>query len=492
MIVEPSTLAKVRTHRCDSGRDRRARRSVGSGRWLVRATAGALVLIAAGAGPGLAQETDPTTSTTTTTESSDTTDGTTTTQASTTQTSGGSATSETTDADNITSTTSPSTTEATTGRSTSSSLSDDQLQAEKDRIEQAEAANEQEIDVANTNLSAVTNALANINDKIKSQEAAVDLASQQVESAQAVAAAAIEDVADLQAQVEDLEIKGREQAIRSFMGDVVSGPDILLADDPNGALRINTLLNTATLSNLDYVTELTNTQDILNQRKIQADDARTVAEDLRQASEQELSQLEADRAVQADLAARADQRLDHLLSERAALASLGVELEAQSKSEEDALVDELASVPPPPPAATPTPPPPSSGSLDIRDAGKGIMVDVSILADIQRLLADAEAAGIDLAGGGYRDPAAQIRTRRNNCGTSNYAIYEMPASQCRPPTARPGRSMHEQGKAIDFTYNGRLIRSRSGPGWHWLAANAARYGLKNLPSEPWHWSTNGR
>ncbi|MDH4278668.1 MAG: M15 family metallopeptidase [Acidimicrobiia bacterium] len=338
----------------------------------------------------------------------------------------------------------------------------------------------------------MTDALADINSRIKSQEAAVDLASQRVERAQLIAAAATEDVADLQAQVDDLENKGREQAIRSFMGDVVDGPGILLADDLNGALRITTLLNTATQSNIDYVTELVNTQEVLDQRRAQADDATAVAEDLRQAGELELDQLESDRAAQADLAAEADQKLDHLLSERAALASLGVQLESQSKTEEDALIKELASVPAPPPPATPTPVPASTGALDIRDAGKGIKVDVSILADIQRLLADAEAAGVDLAGGGYRDPAAQIRTRRNNCGTSNYAIYEMPARQCRPPTARPGRSMHEQGKAIDFTYNGRLIRSRSGAGWNWLKANAANYGLKNLPSEPWHWSTNGR
>jgi len=25
-----------------------------------------------------------------------------------------------------------------------------------------------------------------------------------------------------------------------------------------------------------------------------------------------------------------------------------------------------------------------------------------------------------------------------------------------------------------------------------MAANAPRFGLRNLPSEPWHWSTNGQ
>ena len=52
--------------------------------------------------------------------------------------------------------------------------------------------------------------------------------------------------------------------------------------------------------------------------------------------------------------------------------------------------------------------------------------------------------------------------------------------------------MHEQGLAIDFTNNGESIRSRSNPAFVWLSQNAGRYGLRNLPSEPWHWSVNGR
>ena len=66
-----------------------------------------------------------------------------------------------------------------------------------------------------------------------------------------------------------------------------------------------------------------------------------------------------------------------------------------------------------------------------------------------------------------------------------------PPSSCSPPTARPGTSLHEQGLAIDFTNNGRLITSRSDPAFQWLAANAGGYGFRNLPSEPWHWSTTG-
>ena len=61
------------------------------------------------------------------------------------------------------------------------------------------------------------------------------------------------------------------------------------------------------------------------------------------------------------------------------------------------------------------------------------------------------------------------------------------ASQCTPPTAKPGTSMHEKGLAIDFE----LCSTRTTTCHTWLAKHAATYGFKNLPSEPWHWSTTG-
>ncbi len=51
--------------------------------------------------------------------------------------------------------------------------------------------------------------------------------------------------------------------------------------------------------------------------------------------------------------------------------------------------------------------------------------------------------------------------------------------------------MHEKGVAIDFSWNGDLIKSHSNPAWVWLNAHAAAYGLYNLPVEAWHWSTTG-
>ena len=137
--------------------------------------------------------------------------------------------------------------------------------------------------------------------------------------------------------------------------------------------------------------------------------------------------------------------------------------------------------------------PASGGLADVPCPGGGaITVDRTVAGNLDSLLSAAASDGIRLCGSGYRDPQQQIELRKANCGTSYDAIYEAPASSCSPVTARPGTSMHEQGLAIDFTCNGGgLISSRSSPCFQWLDGRAAGYGLYNLPSEPWHWSTNG-
>jgi hypothetical protein len=135
-------------------------------------------------------------------------------------------------------------------------------------------------------------------------------------------------------------------------------------------------------------------------------------------------------------------------------------------------------------------PPGRLSDLDLRTV-RDITVNSAIADQIEALLGAAEAEGLSLTGHGHRDHARQIALRRAHCGTSYYAIYQMPAGRCSPPTARPGTSMHERGLAIDFSCDGLLIRSRSNPCFRWLATHAADYGLYNLPSEAWHWSTNG-
>ncbi|MCU1369395.1 MAG: Peptidoglycan-binding domain 1 protein [Ilumatobacteraceae bacterium] len=121
------------------------------------------------------------------------------------------------------------------------------------------------------------------------------------------------------------------------------------------------------------------------------------------------------------------------------------------------------------------------------DTSRSIVVASSIVSSTRQLLAAAKADGLKLCGGGYRDAASQIAVRKANCGPTQYDIYEKPASQCTPPTAKPGTSQHEKGLAIDFE----SCQTKTSACYKWLAQNAKTYGLKNLPSEPWHWSTTG-
>jgi len=133
------------------------------------------------------------------------------------------------------------------------------------------------------------------------------------------------------------------------------------------------------------------------------------------------------------------------------------------------------------PAATP-----SDGSVELATVS-GITVNATIAGQLEQLLDAARADGLLLNGSGYRTHERQVELRRQHCGPSDYAIYEMPSSHCSPPTARPGSSLHEQGLAIDFVN----CSNHSTRCWQWLDEHAADFGFFNLPSEPWHWSTSG-
>jgi len=114
-------------------------------------------------------------------------------------------------------------------------------------------------------------------------------------------------------------------------------------------------------------------------------------------------------------------------------------------------------------------------------------VNAQIAKNVDDLLNAAKASGVTLTGSAFRTMASQISLRKAHCGSSNYDIYEKPSGQCSPPTAKPGYSNHQMGLAIDFGKCG----SRATECYKWLASNAQKYGLKNLPSEPWHWSVDG-
>jgi hypothetical protein len=118
-------------------------------------------------------------------------------------------------------------------------------------------------------------------------------------------------------------------------------------------------------------------------------------------------------------------------------------------------------------------------------------VNASLAGQALAMIEAMRATGLTPSGSAFRSYDTQWKLRVANCPDP----VNSSASSCRPPTAKPGTSMHEVGLAIDFrsmcfTTGG----SSSCPGnkeWEWLVDNAATYGFQQLRSEAWHWSPSG-
>lgn len=128
---------------------------------------------------------------------------------------------------------------------------------------------------------------------------------------------------------------------------------------------------------------------------------------------------------------------------------------------------------------------------DVVDFGRNIIVHKCIAAGMQAMLDAAEQDGLPLsAASSWRTYEEQVQLRIQNCGSSDYAIYEMPSGNCYPATARPGTSNHNRGLAVDFVVGG-----FNSPTFNWLSENGPMYipGWQNLASgtEPWHFSIDG-
>lgn len=131
----------------------------------------------------------------------------------------------------------------------------------------------------------------------------------------------------------------------------------------------------------------------------------------------------------------------------------------------------------------------TGGIVYANTANGNIPTCSTLKTKVETLISDANKAGYKIFGYGYRSKERQEQLRAQNCGgTAN--IYNASA-KCNPLTAYPGKSMHENGLAIDFTCDGSTIRSRDNKCFIWLKNNASKYNFINLQKEPWHWSTNG-
>ena len=368
--------------------------------------------------------------------------------------------------------------------------------SERAEVQRQRAAVASEIDTLRATNAQVEAALGALNSNVATQTAALRDAERRSAEADAALTRATELVVAKQAEIAALDEAVKELAVETFIRPPSSATlvDSLESETIGEAELKQSLLEAKSSSQLDALDQLDRAREDLELAQAAAEDAAVVAEREQAAVDARLDEVTVARDQQAKVVAEVESRLDRQLAEAAFLDERDQQLSAKLQAEQAALAKQLAAQRAAAAAASPR----SSGPVTISVTGSGSIVSVrgirihqSIANNLAGLLSAAESSGISLSGWGYRDSSRQVELRRQNCGTSNYAVYQMSPSQCSPPTARPGQSNHERGLAVDFTYNGSTIKSRSSPAFQWLRANAARYGFYNLPSEPWHWSVNG-
>jgi len=418
-------------------------------------------------------------------------------------------------------------------------------ETERDAVRDRQAGVAEELDVLQASDREIGAALDELDAAVAAQQAAYEAAVVAAGEAAAAERQAERDLRTAERDVEVLEQAIAEMAVASYVhpptADLVQS---LQAATLSDALKQQVFLAARAQRDLDLLDLLEDAEARAEQRAAELAAAVEAATAAVAAADAELVRLEAEREEQVRFATDLQGRIDGALAEAAALADLDAELSAQIVLEQQALLARLPPVPVPVPAPAPAPepepepvepdvpvPPPAPSAPEVPSAPadepepaptappttrpptssprptttvtrprtptpplatvRGFTVHAEIADELEAMLAAAEADGFDFGGSAYRSTERQIQLRIANCGPTDYDIWYRPASTCSPPTAVPGRSLHEQGRALDLTDEGRLITSRANDGFQWLAENAATYGFFNLPSEPWHWSTTG-
>ncbi len=388
----------------------------------------------------------------------------------------------------------------------------DELKEEQRRVEQEKAQAAAAVNALEADVDELGDALDVLQANVASQQDALVVATQALADAEAEVVAADARHTEILAERDRTITAMQSLMVEAYVGGDVSGRSLLSFDDL-ATVETELAYVDARFGNLDDLRDtLRSIEEDAADALDQKEQAEAEASHQREVESNVLTELDNARAAQAVVVEDAESRLNSRLAEAAVLADLDAELSRKISDEESAIAARLAAdaerrrrAQAAAPAASSSSSAGSSsgggssgggGSVTVVGSGEivsvgGIQVHRSIAGNVSALLSAASADGVSLSGGGYRSSDNQVALRRQNCGSSNYAIYQAPSSACSPPTARPGSSNHERGLAIDFTYGGGTIGSRSSPGYQWLAANASRFGLYNLPSEPWHWSTNG-
>ena len=319
------------------------------------------------------------------------------------------------------------------------------------------------VDTARATAQQIKAELQAVTKRLQAQEAKSVSARQAAAAAAEHLRAARAEESAVTARLEQVRASAREAAIREYMSAGPRSTQVAFGSDPAIRARAEYLQRMALGSAADLEDALGAARQDKEAARKSAEVAAQSAANRKRAAGDALAALRASQDRQLKLAAAAEARYEAALKESEVRRRLGTRGSRGSTRR---------------------------GAVSLTTV-RGITVATEIAGQLERMLSAADADGRRFGGNGYRSPDGQVAARRRNCGSSQYDIYDKPASRCSPPTARPGQSMHEQGLAIDFTYNGSLIQSRSSEGFQWLKANAARFGFYNLPSEAWHWSING-
>ncbi len=371
----------------------------------------------------------------------------------------------------------------------------DQVRAEKAKV----ASN---IDALRADQSQITAALRTLAENLQVEEGRLADAQQAVKAAEEQVAAAQRGIDEATEKLAGLRKAMAQVAVEAYVRPQSSSMSAVLgADSASDAAERQALESLRSTRDADIVDEIRTAQAELGAQRRAASAAQERAERRRAEVQDRVTKVQAARDQQARLMAGVKDRIQGQLARANELQAKDKALSDRLYKEQLQLAAQLAarraadaakakaygdggseSGPLGPPTRGPT-----VGNVPLCTVG-GITVNCQISGKLESMLQAARADGVTLSGSGWRDPAAQIALRREHCGSSNYAIYEMSPSSCRPPTARPGQSMHEVGLAIDFTN----CQSKGSTCYRWLAGHAGSYGFLNLPSEPWHWSVNGQ
>jgi hypothetical protein len=361
---------------------------------------------------------------------------------------------------------------------------------QREAVQQEAAEVADDIDVLEAENAEIEAALAAVQTEVVGQRVVVTQTSDALANAEAAVAESKAQIEDLEQKSTKLEAEVEEIIVESYINPPIDHAlDAFEADTLTQAAVKTNLVEIQSAADAAKLEQLEETTDALEDERQTNEELAAEAQVRKDDADAAMAELDASLSTQSALASEVEAALDAKRARADELAASDAELSRQIDAERAALASALADATAVPSSGI-TPAPGGLATVSC-PAGGSITVAGSIASSVQSLLDASYGDGVMLCGGGYRDPQQQIELRKAHCGTSSYAIYEMPSSQCSPPTAQPGSSMHEQGLAIDFTCDGGGSVSSGSSCFAWLSGNAASYGLYNLPSEPWHWSTNG-